>query len=130
MMVTIATIIETGQRGGILHAWKDEGRVESSGGGVLRAACTTGKRGRLVGLMFVLLCIPSSSTAQFSFTKCKAPDEIEKKLSSHPSAEAYNQLGAYFGKEDRYDCAVAAFRAALQLDSKSWQTHSYLGMAL
>lgn len=86
--------------------------------------------GRACTFLFALWCTHPPVAAQVDFRKCKAPVELEQKVGSRPSADSYNQLGSYFGQEDRYPCAIAAFRASLRLDPKSWQTHSYLGMAL
>jgi predicted Zn-dependent protease len=68
--------------------------------------------------------------AQTKSEQCKGPTDLERRIASHPSASAYDELGAYFGQGDHYSCAVSAFRASLRLDPKSWQTRSYLGLAL
>jgi tetratricopeptide (TPR) repeat protein len=85
--------------------------------------------GLAVGLLPLLGCCPNSM-AQARTERCKVPPELQRKIASHPSANAYDALGSYFGQEDRYSCAVSAFRSSLRLDPKSWQTHSYLGLAL
>jgi tetratricopeptide (TPR) repeat protein len=62
--------------------------------------------------------------------KCRAPSQLAPQLATHPSAAAYDQLGAYFGQNDAFSCAVAAFRASLKLAPASAETHYYLGLAL
>ncbi|PYV21271.1 MAG: hypothetical protein DMG24_20125 [Acidobacteria bacterium] len=51
-------------------------------------------------------------------------------LSTHPSAEGYNTLGALYAQRKQLDCAIAAFDQALQLDSGSWDARYNLGLAL
>jgi len=48
----------------------------------------------------------------------------------HPTAGAYNTLGVLYAQEDRVPCAIAAFESALHLDSKSWEVHHNLPLAL
>jgi tetratricopeptide (TPR) repeat protein len=48
----------------------------------------------------------------------------------HPTAGAYNTLGVLYAEEDRVPCAIAAFESALHLDSKSWEVHYNLALAL
>jgi tetratricopeptide (TPR) repeat protein len=62
--------------------------------------------------------------------RCAVPPELQRKVSSNPTAAGYDALGAYFGQSDNYACAIPAFRSSLELDPKSWRTHSYLGLAL
>ena len=68
--------------------------------------------------------------AESEASKCRAPAELQRTIASHPSASAYDELGAYFGQGDHYSCAIFAFRASLRLNPRSWQTRSYLGLAL
>src|SRR5438309_1020832 len=48
----------------------------------------------------------------------------------HPTAGAYNTLGALYGRDSRPFCAISAFEAALRLDGENWQSHYNLGLAL
>lgn len=48
----------------------------------------------------------------------------------HPTAGAYNTLGALYARDGRVTCAVSAFEAALHLDHENWQSHYNLGLAL
>src|SRR5438876_4081618 len=61
---------------------------------------------------------------------CKGPEELERAVSSRPSAAAYNALGAYFAGRKQFACAISAFEKALQIDSTSWETRYNLGLAL
>jgi len=55
---------------------------------------------------------------------------LEKAIASHPSAGAYNAIGAYFGSQRQFSCAISAFESALHLDSKSWEAHYNLALTL
>ena len=61
---------------------------------------------------------------------CKGPGELEKVLASHPSAGAYDALGAYFGQRQQLSCAIAAFEAAVHQDRNSWEARFNLSLAL
>ena len=61
---------------------------------------------------------------------CKGPTELEKVIGTHPSAGAYDALGAYFGQRQQLSCAIAAFEAAVRQDPKSWEARFNLALAL
>ena len=61
---------------------------------------------------------------------CKGPAELEQAITSHPSAAAYDALGAYFGQHNQFPCAFTAFESALRLEPNSWEAHYNLGLAL
>jgi Flp pilus assembly protein TadD len=76
----------------------------------------------------VLLCCASVALAQTS--TCKGPPELERAIAAHPSAPAYDALGAYFGQHRELSCALSAFRSAVRLDASSWEAHYDLAIAL
>ena len=51
-------------------------------------------------------------------------------LETHPSAEAFNTVGALWAQDRKYDCAIAAFDAALRLDPTVWDARYNKGLAL
>ena len=61
---------------------------------------------------------------------CKGPAELERVLATHPSAGAYDALGAYFGQRQELKCAIAAFEAAVHQDTNSWEARFNLSVAL
>src|ERR1700751_6395876 len=61
---------------------------------------------------------------------CKGPAELEKAIATHPSAGAYDALGAYFGQRQQLSCAIAAFEAAVHQDPNSWEARFNLSLAL
>src|ERR1700682_3566132 len=61
---------------------------------------------------------------------CKGPAELEQTIKVHPSAGAYDALGAYFGQRQKISCAISAFESAVQLDPNSWEAHFNLSLAL
>ena len=61
---------------------------------------------------------------------CKGPAELEQTIKVHPSAGAYDALGAYFGQRQKISCAISAFESAVRLDPNSWEAHFNLSLAL
>lgn len=61
---------------------------------------------------------------------CKGPAELEQTIKVHPSAGAYDALGAYFGQREKISCAISAFESAVHLDPNSWEAHFNLALAL
>src|SRR5881275_3078642 len=61
---------------------------------------------------------------------CKGPPELEKVISTQPSAGVYDALGAYFGQRQQLSCAIAAFEAAVHRDPNSWEARFNLSLAL
>ena len=47
----------------------------------------------------------------------------------HPTAGAYNTLGALFAAAGQVNCAIPAFQISLRLDAKNWEAHYNLGLA-
>src|SRR2546426_1863005 len=61
---------------------------------------------------------------------CKGPTELERVLATHPSAGAYDALGAFFGERQQLSCAIAAFEAAVHHDPNFWEARFNLSLAL
>jgi len=51
-------------------------------------------------------------------------------IRDHPTAGAYNTLGALYAQDRRTTCAIAAFEGALRLEPGDWQAHYNLGLAV
>src|SRR5260370_8551058 len=51
-------------------------------------------------------------------------------IRDHPTAGAYNTLGALYAQDSRVACVISAFEAALRLDVQNWQSHYNLRLAL
>lgn len=79
--------------------------------------------------MLMVLCFPVGLLAEQA-SNCKEPPELEGRLAEHPSAEAYDALGAYFGSKGQFFCAILAFESALLLNPNAWQGHYNLAIAL
>jgi len=77
----------------------------------------------------VVLCC-ASGVALAQTPNCKGPAELERVIAAHPSAPAYDALGAYFGQHQQISCALSAFRSAVRLDAGSWEAHYDLAIAL
>ena len=50
-------------------------------------------------------------------------------IRNHPTAGAYNTLGALYAQRGFSSCAAAAFEAAIRLDNRNWEAHYNLGVA-
>lgn len=80
---------------------------------------------------FILLFSSLSSVAAAPVSSaCKGPTTLEQTIAIHPSPGAYDALGSWFASQQRFSCAKSAFASAIRLDSKSWESHYDLGIAL
>ena len=68
---------------------------------------------------------------------CLSPEHASEQIASlletvkdHPTAGAYNTLGALYAAAGKVNCAIPAFRLSLHLDSKNWEAHYNLALAL
>jgi tetratricopeptide (TPR) repeat protein len=69
--------------------------------------------------------------------QCLAPQSGSEQISmlletvkNHPTAGAYNTLGALFAAAGQVNCAIPAFQISLRLDAKNWEAHYNLALAL
>src|SRR5277367_677787 len=67
---------------------------------------------------------------------CLSPDRSSEQISmlletlrSHPTAGAYNTLGALYAAGGQVNCAIPAFQASLRLEAKNWEAHYNLALA-
>ena len=67
------------------------------------------------------------STDSFALQR---PGRVGAAIATHPTAAAYDALGAYFGEQKQLSCAIPAFRSALHLAPQSWEAHYDLAIAL
>src|ERR1700733_15441120 len=59
---------------------------------------------------------------------CRGPQQLEQEVHSHPTAAAWGALGAWFGEQQQFMCAVSAFQAAVRLDPQSARFRYFLGI--
>src|SRR5665811_992362 len=59
---------------------------------------------------------------------CRGPEQLEQAVHSHPSATAWGALGAWFGEQQQFMCAISAFQAAVRLDPESPRFRYFLGI--
>src|SRR5450631_859332 len=83
-----------------------------------------------LALSFFIFFGFSANLAAQDVAACKGPAELEQTLKVHPSAGAYDALGAYFGQGQKLSCAISAFESAVHLDPNSWEAHFNLALAL
>jgi len=80
---------------------------------------------------------PNHSAAPSALPKsCLAPEHASEQITSlletvkdHPTAGAYNTLGALFAAAGQVKCAIPAFQLSLRMDSKNWEAHYNLALA-
>jgi tetratricopeptide (TPR) repeat protein len=81
---------------------------------------------------------PNRSAAPSALPKpCLLPKHASEQLTSlletvkdHPTAGAYNTLGALYAAAGEIKCAIPAFQLSLQMDNKNWEAHYNLALAL
>ena len=76
------------------------------------------------------LTMPPMMTSAQDASSCQGPADLTQAIASHPTAEAYDALGAYFGQRRQFSCALPAFERALQLSPNSWEAHYDLAISL
>src|SRR5579862_5741052 len=76
---------------------------------------------------------PSNSLPKQCLTAKSGSEQTSMLLETvrdHPTAGAYNTLGALFAAAGRVNCAIPAFQVSLRLDTKNWEAHYNLALAL
>jgi tetratricopeptide (TPR) repeat protein len=81
---------------------------------------------------------PNHSATPSALPKpCLSPEHASEQIASlletvkdHPTAGAYNTLGALYAAAGKVHCAIPAFQLSLHLDSKNWEAHYNLALAL
>src|SRR5579862_4505634 len=74
----------------------------------------------------------SSSLPKQCLTPKSGSEQISMLLETvrdHPTAGAYNTLGALFAAAGQVNCAIPAFQISLLLDARNWEAHYNLGLA-
>src|SRR5215813_7954838 len=56
--------------------------------------------------------------------------EVQESIQDHPTAGAYNTLGALYAQEGQISCAISAFEASILVQDPNWEAHYNLGIAL
>jgi len=81
--------------------------------------------------------LPSSAPSNSLPKQCLAPQSGSEQISmlletvkDHPTAGAYNTLGALFAAAGLVKCAIPAFQISLRLDARNWEAHYNLALAL
>jgi tetratricopeptide (TPR) repeat protein len=61
---------------------------------------------------------------------CTGPQALQARIDAHPDAQAYAELGKWFGEKNKFQCAVATLQAGLRLDPNSMRLNYLLGLTL
>ena len=80
---------------------------------------------------------PSPAPVNLLPKQCLTPKGGSEQISmlletvrDHPTAGAYNTLGALFAAAGQVNCAIAAFQISLHLNARNWEAHYNLALAL
>ena len=81
---------------------------------------------------------PNRSAAPSALPKpCLSQEHASEQLATlletvkaHPTAGAYNTLGALYSAAGEVKCAIPSFQLSLQMDNKNWEAHYNLALAL
>ncbi len=90
---------------------------------LVRAGCAALRSAILLALLFgtaSLLCAEV----------CRAPESMRQRLEGQPTAEAFADLGIWFGEQKKYACAADAFAASLNLQPDSANVALMFGVSL
>lgn len=75
---------------------------------------------------------PVNSLPKQCLTPKSGSEQISMLLETvrdHPTAGAYNTLGALFAAAGQVSCAIPAFEISLRLDARNWEAHYNLALA-
>ena len=72
----------------------------------------------------------SSGVSASGQTVCNRPPALAAALKNHPTAQAWADLGNWYGGHNQFACAQSAFRSALRIDPQSPQLNYLLGLSL
>ena len=79
---------------------------------------------------------PSPASVNLLPKQCLTPKGGSEQISmlletvrDHPTAGAYNTLGALFAAAGQVNCAIPAFQISLRLGAKNWEAHYNLALA-
>ena len=76
------------------------------------------------------LIVAISGLCAASPSVCTPPPDLRARLQIKPSADAYGDLGMWYGDHRQYGCAVNAYRDALKLQPESAENLYLLGLNL
>jgi tetratricopeptide (TPR) repeat protein len=77
-----------------------------------------------------------SATSSALPKSCLSPEHASEQIATlletvklHPTAGAYNTLGALYAAAGQVKCAIPVFQLSVQMDSKNWEAHYNLALA-
>lgn len=80
--------------------------------------------------IYLGLIIAISGSGAASSSVCTPPPALQAKLQAEPKADAYAEVGMWYGDHRQYDCAIEAYRTALKQEPKSAEFLYLLGLNL
>jgi tetratricopeptide (TPR) repeat protein len=99
-------------------------RAMKGSGAMSRHQLRPQRRRACVGLLlWPVLCSPA-------FASCTAPAKLKAEVQTRPSAEAFTNLGTWFGNQKQFQCAADAFASAAKLQPDSEANQYMWGLSL
>ena len=80
-----------------------------------------------VAILFA--CFACRAIAQPT-SACHAPQALESGVHAEPTARNWAALAGWFAEQNKFSCAIPAFRQALRIDPSSARLHYFLGLSL
>jgi tetratricopeptide (TPR) repeat protein len=80
--------------------------------------------------IYLAVVIAISGLCAASSGPCVPSQDLQAKLQTQPNAEAYAEVGMWYGDHGKYSCAVEAYRAAIKQTPGSAQFLYLLGLNL
>jgi tetratricopeptide (TPR) repeat protein len=80
--------------------------------------------------IYIGLVILISGMCAATPSVCTPPQALEAKLHAQPSADAYAEVGMWYGDHGQYECAVRAYQSALEQRPRSAEFLYLLGLNL
>jgi tetratricopeptide (TPR) repeat protein len=84
----------------------------------------------LITLFAICACVIPQGLCAVAPAPCAKPPALAARLRTHPDAQAWIDLGNFYGDQKQFVCAQQAFRSGLRLDPKSAQLNYLLGLSL
>ncbi len=86
--------------------------------------------GRWLGILALTGAVALAVSQPLWSASCVGPVPLEGRVHSHPDADAYADLGIWFGENRKSECAAQAFQAGLKLEPNSPRLTYLLGLSL
>jgi Flp pilus assembly protein TadD len=80
--------------------------------------------------LYLVLIITSCGVCAASSSTCTPPPDLQSRLQNQAKAETYAEAGMWYASRGKFDCAVNAYRAAVNREPRSAEFSYLLGLNL